>query len=252
MRFILVISVLGFFLVSGCNQSDPAKLNLAVAANVQFAIQELAEAFTSQTGIKSNIILSSSGKLTAQIMEGAPYDVFVSADMKYPNTLFEEGLTNKRPEVYAYGQIVLWSFRTEIDLSLSSFSDSDIKTIAIANPKHAPYGQAAIEFLQKKENFNQLKEKLVYGESIAQVNQFVVSGAADIGITAKSIAQAPAFIDHGKWVNIPQDQYRPIAQGIVSLKQKNISRVKISEKFIEFLFSARALNILQRYGYQTS
>lgn len=217
---------------------------------MQFAINELVDNYAKISGIECEIIISSSGKLTAQINEGAPFDVFVSANMKYPNDLFEKGLTLGKPKIYAHGKLVLWSMKNEITPSIQLLENDIVKHIAIANPKTAPYGNAAIEVLNHYHIFEKLQSKLVYGESIAQVNQFVNSQAAQIGFTAKSVVLSPKMINKGKWIEIDESIHSPIAQGIVCLKSDSIKE-NLALKFSDFLFSKKGKEILNTFGYST-
>ena len=130
-------------------------------------------------------------KLTAQIKQGAPFDIFVSADMKYPQDLFESSFSKEPPWVYALGKLVLWSKGRKLESVRSALQDSGVQHIAIANPMTAPYGKAAKEVLVKYHLWDEIQPKLVFGESISQTNQFIQSGAADFGFTAKSIVMAP-------------------------------------------------------------
>ncbi len=218
---------------------------------MQFAINELVDNFSKTSGIECEIIISSSGKLTAQINEGAPFDVFVSANMKYPNDLFEKGLTLGEPKIYAYGKLVMWSMKKEFTPSIQLLENDKVKHVAVANPKTAPYGNAAIEVLRHYDFFEELQSKLVYGESIAQVNQFVNSQAAEIGFTSKSVVLSPKMIDKGNWVEIDESIYSPIAQGIVCLKN-DPAKKNIALKFSDFIFSKKGKEILNTFGYSTS
>lgn len=218
---------------------------------MQFAINELVDDFSKTTGIECEIIISSSGKLTAQINEGAPFDVFVSANMKYPNDLFRKGLTLGEPKIYAHGKLVLWTMKKELTPSIQQLENNHIKHIALANPKTAPYGNAALEVLNHFQIFQKLTTKLVYGESIAQVNQFVNSQAADIGFTSKSVVLSPKMLDKGKWVEVEDSIYQPIQQGIVCLKNKS-NKEKLALKFSDFLFSTKGKEILNTFGYSTN
>lgn len=220
---------------------------IAVAANMQFAIEPLIHDFTETTGIQCEPILSSSGKLTAQIIEGAPYDVFISANMKYPNELFKNNLTNSQPAIYAHGKLVLWSADKQITPSFYFLKNNSLKHIALANPKTAPYGSAAIEVLKHYDLLEKLKNKLVYGESIAQTNQFIMSQAADIGFTAKSVVLSPQVKGKGNWIDIDPAIYSPIEQGIVILK--NSKKQKEAELLFNYLFSKKGKRILEEYGY---
>ncbi len=228
-------------------QASSQELRIAVAANAQFVTQALKKVFEEESGIKTTLIVSSSGKLTAQIKQGAPFDVFLSADMKYPETLYKEGDAADKPEVYAYGKLVLWTFG-DIDLSkgINAIKDQKITKFAIANPQTAPYGVAAVEALKKAGLYDNVKSKLVYGESISQVNQYLLSGAADIALTAKSVVLSPAMKSKGKWVEVDDTLYEPIAQGVVITKA---AQKKEANKFYKFLFSKKAQVIFEKYGY---
>jgi molybdate transport system substrate-binding protein len=226
------------------------ELTVAVAANVQYTFEELKAAFESKTGITIKPIIGSSGKFTAQIEQGAPFDVFLSADMEYPQTLEKEGLTYNTPKAYAYGTLVLWTM-TNMDLSggVAVLADAGVKNVAIASPQTAPYGRQAVNALKHYNLYPQVQKKLVYGESIAQVNQFITTGAVDAGITAKSIVLAPHMKDQGQWIEIEQGAYESIAQGVVILKHAQDGNLEDAQKFFEFLFSAEAGEIFRKYGY---
>jgi len=223
-------------------------LTIATAANMQFAMQDLTRSFTEQTGTDCEIIVSSSGKLTAQIKEGAPYDVFVSADMKFPNELVESGFTRSKTTVYAYGKLIIWSMTDHIDPSFELLKSEEIRHVAMPNPKTAPYGRAALEALIKNKIYEEIKGKLVFGESVAQTNQFIYSKAAEIGFTAKSIVFSPNMKGKGTWKEIDSDLYAPIAQGIVLLKNRETHRQQ-SQDFYNFLLSGKGKEILIKFGY---
>ena len=227
------------------------KLTIAAAANVQYVMNELVKAFDSSTGIKTDIILNSSGKLTAQIKEGAPYDVFVSADMKFPQELYKSGYAIDSPKVYANGLLVLWTTQTAIKPApdLSVLTTDAIKKIAIANPQTAPYGEASVEAMNYYKVYDKVKDKLVYGESISQTNQYIISGSADVGFTAKSIVLADEMKGKGTWIDINRKSYKPIQQGAVILKHGNETNQEPAKKFYKYLYSEKAKSILKKYGY---
>jgi molybdate transport system substrate-binding protein len=227
------------------------KLRIAVAANAQFAAKVLAQEFKKQSGTEAELIISSSGKLTTQIEQGAPFDVFLSADMKYPQELYSKQLTTAKPQVYAYGTLVVWT-KSDIDLTggLKALINSKIKKIAIANAALAPYGEAAEQAMKQNNLLSRLKPKLVYGESIAQVNQYFMTGAAEAAFTAKSVVLDPAQKDNGKWVEVDTKLYKPIAQGVVMLKSSAGVNQAQAKKFCQFLFSAKAKQIFKAYGYR--
>ncbi|MVM34141.1 molybdate ABC transporter substrate-binding protein [Spirosoma sp. HMF4905] len=229
-------------------QTQP--LRVAVAANAQFVMEQLKTAFQKKTGVEVESIVNSSGKLTTQIQQGAPYDVFLSADMDYPQTLHKAGLTVDAPVIYAYGSLVLWTL-SELPLTadLKVLSDPSVHHVAIANPATAPYGEAAVSFLKYKKLLDQVQPKVVYGESIAQVNQYVLTGAAEIGFTAKSVVLDPSLTKRGHWIDLPTTGYSPIAQGVVVLKRSTLT--KEAQQFMEFLRSPAARRILQQFGYRS-
>lgn len=227
-----------------------AELTVAVAANVQYTFEELKAAFEKETGTTVKSVVGSSGKFTAQIENGAPFDVFLSADMSYPQTLEKEGLTVNSPKIYAYGVLVLWTLN-DVDLSkgIEAVADSTVKKIAIASPVTAPYGRQAVNALKHDNLYAQVHNKLVYGESIAQANQFITSKAADLGFTAKSVVLAPNMKGQGKWIEVDKDTYESIAQGVVVLKHAQKGNLEEAQKFFDFLFSPAAQEIFRKYGY---
>jgi len=244
--FTSVALTLIVFLIACKSNEKNATLTISAASNLQFVMPELIESFSNKTGLKCELVTSSSGKLTAQIKEGAPYDIFLSADNKYPEFLHQNGLTENVPKTYAYGKLVFLSDRHQSNLSINLLTDENIKHIAVANPKTAPYGRATIEVLNYYDLYDKIKHKLVYGESIAQVNQFVTSKAAEVGFTALSVVQS--FPTKGNWVILDTLSYTPIKQDIVCLKQAP-KKMKASKEFYKFMISKEAKMILKNYGY---
>jgi molybdate transport system substrate-binding protein len=226
-----------------------SSLTVAVAANVRFAFAEIASLYEKNSGVKIIPIVASSGKLTAQIEQGAPFDLFLSANMKYPNYLYEEKLAINEAKIYAYGALVLWSLNDKIDVTVDNLKNGNIKKIAIPNPQNAPYGVEAMKFLDKKGLKELLFPKLVFGSSISQTNQYIYSRAADIGITAKSVVLSPKMKNQGTWININKNDYTPIKQGVVILKYGFLHNKDISRDFYNFLFSKESTEILEKYGY---
>ena len=249
-RGLSCIPMLLLALVFACNSAtkESSKVTIAASANMQYALGPITEKFTEKTGIPCQLIIASSGKHTAQIMEGAPFDVFISADMKYPSDLYKKGFATAPPEIYASGKLVLWTMVDGLPVSIENLNDISINHIALANPKTAPYGQAAIEVLKKYELLDSLKNKLVYGESIGQTNQFIYSKSAEIGFTAQSVVLAPEMKGKGKWLLVSDTDYKPIAQGAVVIKQSEGNKQQVN-KFYNFLFSNEAKIILKDFGY---
>ncbi len=228
------------------------EISIAVAANVSYAIEPLKKAFSKiHPDIKINVILGSSGKLTAQITHGAPYQLFMSANMKYPNTLYDNNLTVTKPVIYAQGSLAILSTKERNYCGeIFVLKGPDIKKIAIANPKTAPYGVAAVEALKNARLYKKLQNKFVYGESISQTVIYATD-AADIGIIAKSSLFSPQMLKYKEaihWSDVDEALYTPIDQGMVILKNgENNEEVK---SFYDFMLSAKAKEILISFGYK--
>lgn len=225
-------------------------VNVAVAANLQYAFDDVAAAFKQDTGIDVKASYGASGKFATQIQNGAPFDVFLSADMDYPEKLQQAGFTLNAPKPYAYGTLVLWTAKGDLDLKnwQKLLASPTIGKVAVANPKTAPYGREAVRALAHYQIEQAVTPKLVYGESIGQTNQFIQTQAADIGFTAKSVVLAPEVKNVGKWVEVPKNAYQPIAQGAVLLKQAE--KTAAAKRFYDYLYSAKARTIFSKFGYQ--
>ncbi|MEM8762292.1 MAG: molybdate ABC transporter substrate-binding protein [Bacteroidota bacterium] len=244
--------IFGFLLwVMGCGNrtTSDTEIIVATASNMQFAIPELSSAFTAETGIPCEFVLGSSGKLMALIKEGAPFDVFLSADMKYPNLLHQENLGQKPPELFAYGTLVLWHATVKTP-SLESLTIPEVEHIAIANPQTAPYGKAALEVMQKQGFYTTLEDKLVFGESIAQTNQFIFSGAAQAAFTSLSYVTSSQIFQQGHWQAIDEKGYSPLGQGVLVLG-KSPEKKDSAKRFRDFLFSTKGQQILLDHGYKS-
>ncbi len=243
LRFFCVVGIL---VLHSCTKADKKVLRIAAASNLQYVLPKIMEAYTANTGIACQIIYGSSGKLTAQIEKGALYHVFLSADMKYPTYLYKKKLAISKPKKYAVGNLVLWTM--DSSLNLNDIKSQSIQHIAIANPKIAPYGVAAKQYLDKKQWFKSLEKKLVYGENIAQVNQFVISGAAAVGFTSKSAVLALKSQYPIHWKEVSSDAYVSIEQGVVVLnhfKEKD----SLATSFVQFLLSNKSQDIFTQNGY---
>lgn len=240
-----------FVLLLACNcfaQADT--VNVAVAASAQYVFDDLKAEFKKESGHDLKSSINSSGQFATQIMSGAPYDVFLSADMEYPEKLYKEGYTGAPPKVYAYGALVVWTMK-DLDLRTwqSPFANAALGKIAVANPQTAPYGRETMKALANAKLLESVKSKLVYGESIAQTNQYIYSGVADVGFTAKSIVLSAELKGKGKWIEVPKALYEPIAQGAVLLKHGQETNPKAARQFYDFLYSDKARAIFDRYGY---
>ncbi|MBF5038555.1 molybdate ABC transporter substrate-binding protein [Methylophilus sp. 13] len=224
---------------------------VAIAANLKYVFDDLAAEFKQETGIEAQSVLNASGKIATQVRQGAPFDVFMSADMEFPEGLYKEGFAVTAPKPYAYGLLVLWS-QTGADLSkgVAGLTDAAVGKVAIANPKLAPFGKQALKAMEFYKVKVALEPKLVYGESITQVSQYVDSKAVDVGFSAKSIVVAPETTGKGKWVAVPEESYEPIAQGVVILKHGIDNNADAARKFYGFVQSEKARAIFAKNGYK--
>ena len=228
------------------------EISIAVAANVSYAIDALKKEFNViYPETKVQVILGSSGKLTAQIRHDAPYSLFMSANMKYPEALYSEKIAVTKPVVYAQGALAYLSVNKQ-DFSKGTMllKEDNLTKIAIANPQTAPYGVAAVEALKNANVYDAIKDKFVYGESISQTVVYATT-AADIGMIAKSSLFSPQmahFKEGINWSDVDETLYTPISQGIVILKKgENSSEVKA---FYDFILSDKAKVIMKNFGYK--
>jgi len=251
-RRLFPIAILVFGFVSQlCGAQE---ITVAAAADLQFAMEDVAARFQKETGKTAKLIYGSSGNFFQQIQNGAPFDMFFSANLDYPKKLEAAGLTEPGSYYqYAKGKIVIW-VRNESKLDLSSgmkvLLDPSVKKIAVANPQHAPYGQAAVAAMQNEKIYEQVKDKFVLGENISQTASFVVSGSADAGIVALSLALSPNMKDKGRYAEIPADEYPPIEQACVILgssKNKETAR-----QFLSFVKTTAIGDVLKSYGFDVS
>jgi len=229
-------------------------IRVAAAADLKFALDELGMRYEKQSGSKIAVSYGSSGNFLAQIRNGAPFDVFLSADIEYPRKLEAAGLAEPGTLYeYASGRIVIWMpADTRLDLSKLGWKallDPTVQKIAIGNPEHAPYGRAAVAALRNAGIYEQVRAKLVYGENIAQAAQFVASGNAQAGILALSLAISPPMREGKRW-DIPANMHPPIEQAAVILK--NAKDKDGARAFLTFLKSADARKILASYGFGVS
>ncbi|WP_373000818.1 molybdate ABC transporter substrate-binding protein [Sulfurimonas sp.] len=242
MKRLLILLLLGISVVNA------GTISIAVAANVSYAIEDLKREFNkTHPETKVRVTLGSSGKLTAQIKHGAPYHIFMSANMKYPQALYQEKIAITEPVVYALGSLAILSNKKR-DLSdgIYILQSEEVSKVAIANPKTAPYGIAAMQAITNVRIENDVKSKFVYGESISQTVSYAVT-AADVGIIAKSSlysSNMSKYKENENWVAVDTKLYTPIQQGIVMLKDD-----KEVKAFYDFILSDDAKKIFKEYGY---
>lgn len=228
-------------LVAPSTCSETAALTIAGAAHLRAALTELTADFTRQTGIRTELVFASSGKLTAQIKAGAPYNVFLSADERYPRELTVAGLTTGNPIRYATGKLVLWTNRNDVPLHPDSLSSPTFGRIALPNPATAPYGRVARHYLEKRNLYGAIEAKLVFGQSITQSDRFVHTGAAEVGFSA--LAAVAGRVDTDRYREIPGVT---VLQEAVGIRPEGPG--KDPAAFLRYLCSPAARAILRKYG----
>lgn len=227
------------------------EVSVAVAANLSDAIESIKSEFVKEhPTIKINTILGASGKLTTQIKNGAPFDLFMSADMKFPENLYAEKIAITKPIVYASGALAMVSVKGfDLSKGMAVLDDVKVEKIAIANPKIAPYGVASLEAFKNANRLEKVEPKLVQGDSISQALQFTIS-AADVGFVNASAFYSDKMKAYQKgvhWVDVDAKLYTPIAQGVVLLKRAENSAD--AKAFYDFILGAKAKEIFKNYGY---
>jgi len=225
------------------------KINIAAAADLKFAMDEIVAKFR-EVNAKDDVdvIYGSSGKFYTQVQQGAPYDLYFSADIAFPRELARSGFSFSEVIPYAFGRIVLWSATMEANkMSLESLTSSKISHIAIANPKHAPYGKRAEEALRASRLWERVEPKLVYGENIAHTAQFVQTGNAQVGIIALSLALNPALANKGGYWLIPDTLHAPLEQAFIITKRAQGN--DLAKKFADYMRSSATRTIMTKYGF---
>jgi molybdate transport system substrate-binding protein len=251
LRAVLAIAML---VLLACVSSVPAaqaadSITIAAAADLKFAMDEIVAAFRKQQPAdRIEVIYGSSGKFHAQIQQGAPFDLYFSADIAFARSLEEAGLAAGPTRPYAQGRIVLWSnSRDASRMSLEDLLDPAIDRIAIANPRHAPYGKRAEEALRSVGLWDKLRNKLVMGENIAQTAQFVQSGNAQVGIIALALALNPVLAEAGGYSLIDEQLHEPLEQGFIVTRRAEHNA--LAAKFADFISGAQARSIMSHYGF---
>lgn len=226
-----------------------AEIRVAVASNFRNAAIQLATVFESSTNHDVTLIFGSTGKHYAQIINGAPFEVFLAADIRRPELLEKDGIAIPGSRfTYAVGKLVLWSPKKGyVDAGGKILDSRQFRFLAIANPKLAPYGRAARQVLQERKLWAELKSRMVRGENIAQTFQFVMSRNAELGFVAYSQLRRPNHAIEGSFWEVPRSLYTPIDQQAVLLKDSVVARA-----FLSFLQSEQAIQIIHDFGYDTS
>ncbi|SRR5579871_111128 len=233
-------------------QSTHREITVAAAADLSAALQEIATSYEKSTGVEVKLSFGASGMLTQQIQNGAPFDVFFSADMEFPKQLIAAGQADAASMYrYAVGRLVLWvPHESPLDIEhrgMDVLLDPSVKKIAIANPQHAPYGRAAVAALKHSGVYEKVESRLVLGENVAQAAQFVESGNAQVGFVALAHAVAPAMRDKGRYWVIPAEAYPALDQGAVLISRSQHG--EDARAFLTYIKSGEAAQVLRRYGF---
>ncbi len=248
---IRIILALCLFVVTSVNLAVAEVITIAAASNLNFAFREIAAEYEQASGNQVRLTFGSSGNFYAQIQNGAPFDLFFSADLEYPQKLEEASLTVPGSFYqYAIGRIVLWTgheSRIDVTKGIEALREPAVKKVAIANPKHAPYGKAAVAAMEYFKVYDQVKDKLVLGENISQAAQFIESGACDIGIIALSLAVTPAMKSKGMYWEIPAGAHQPLEQAVVILKSSK--QQESAKQFIAYIKGVQGQEIMKRNGF---
>jgi molybdate transport system substrate-binding protein len=233
-------------------KKNAAELVVAAAADLNPALQEICEGYEKKTGVKVKVSFGASGALTQQIQNGAPFDIFFSADMDYPRQLIAAGTADGATLYqYAVGKLVLWvPADSSLDVEhkgIQILLDPAVKKISIANPQHAPYGRAAVAALKHHGMYDQVADRLVLGENISQAAQFVESGNAQAGFVALAHATSPAMKRKGKYWEVPAEAYPALAQGAVVLSKSQ--HKKEAAEFLDYVKTKDSGELLRKYGF---
>jgi len=224
-------------------------LRIAAAADLKFCMDEIVTAFEAEhADARVDVSYGSSGNFATQIRQGAPFDLFFSADSDYPIALEHDGFTASRVRPYALGRIVLWSAALDAaTLTLPDLARADVARIAIANPRHAPYGQRAEQALRASGVWDAVQPKLVYGENIAQAAQFAESGNATVGIIALSLAVSPPLAAKGRYSLVPDTLHAPLRQAFVVTRHG--AGKALARAFADYVQAPPARAIMARHGF---
>lgn len=245
----LLKSLLFACTIVGSGAAQAEKLTIAAAADLKFAMDEIVAHFKQDNpNDQIEVIYGSSGKFHTQIQQGAPYDLYFSADIAFAQQLVKAGQASSAVVPYAFGRIVLWSSSMDASkMTLDSLSDPKIARIAIANPKHAPYGKRAEEALRASTLWDKVEAKLVYGENIAHTAQFVQTGNAQVGIIALALALNPALAGKGGYYLIPDKLHAPLEQGFI-ITQRAAGNIT-AKRFADYMNSKPARAVMTQYGF---
>jgi len=227
-----------------------AEITIACAGNMQFAMNDIIKSYQNSTNKKVTAVFGSMGKLNAQILNGAPFDVVVSADMNYVDVLFKKGYAQNAAKEYARGKLVIWTIK-DLDLSkgIEILKSPTVKSIAVGDPKMTVYGPAAMQVMEKGAILAQVKSKIIYADNIMMIAQYIGSGNADIGFASLSYTQSGPMAGKGRYVLIDSTLYSPMPQGASVLRYGLDNNPKEAKAFYDYLFAPQSRAILSKHGY---
>jgi len=245
----MVKKLLLLLLVAALVKINAQSITIAAAADLRNALDDITKLYKEKhPDAKVDVIFGSSGNLYQQITNQAPFDLFFSADVSFPNKLEEQKLTAGKPTIYAVGHLVLWSATKDVSKGLDFLKSNEIKKISIANPEVAPYGKRAVESLNYYKLYDVIKDKIVKGDNVSQAAQFVLTGNAEVGLIALSLALSPEMSSKGKYFLIDEKSYSKLEQAYVILKKSEKKKELLD--FIKFLETKKTKDILSKYGFK--
>ena len=245
----MVKKLLLLLLVAALVKINAQSISIAAAADLRNSLDDITKLYKEKhQNVKVDVIFGSSGNLYQQIRNQAPYDLFFSADLSFASKLEEQKLTVGKPIIYAIGHLVLWSATKDVSKGLDLLKSEDIKKISIANPDIAPYGKRAVEVLKYYKLYDIIKDKIVKGDNVSQAAQFVLTGNAEAGIIALSLALSPEMSAKGKYFLIDEKSYSKLEQAYVILKKSEKKKELLD--FVKFLETEKVKDIFTKYGFK--
>ena len=245
----MVKKLLFLLLVAALVKINAQSITIAAAADLRNALDDITKLYKEKhPDAKVDVIFGSSGNLYQQITNQAPFDLFFSADVSFPNKLEGQKLTAGKPTIYAVGHLVLWSATKDVSKGLDLLKSNEIKKISIANPEVAPYGKRAVESLNYYKLYDIIKDKIVKGDNVSQAAQFVLTGNAEVGLIALSLALSPEMSAKGKYFLIDEKSYSKLEQAYVILKKSEKKKELLD--FVKFLETKKVKDILSKYGFK--
>ncbi|MCX6246693.1 MAG: molybdate ABC transporter substrate-binding protein [Bacteroidetes bacterium] len=241
--------IISWLFLTGIGNLSAQTVTIAAAADLRFVMDELSNEFRkANPGISVEVIYGSSGNLYQQIVNQAPFDIFFSADISYPKKLDSLNLAGTKPKLYAIGHLVMWSAKLDVSKGIELVTGIEVKKIAIANPRVAPYGKRAMECLKYYRVESQVKDKIVEGENVSQAAQFVLTGNAEVGLIALSLALSPEMKAKGTYYTMDEKSYAKLEQAYVIIR-KSETKMDVL-RFVQFIETEKSRKLFSKYGFK--